>query len=130
MSAMARARGRMPVFACAALLFVFGACSERSLSPVRVTVQPTRDGHELQLVVAPGYRVNAVIAPALETDGTVIRFAGPLDPADSLYFAGATTAACPHRGMVRGVVRASVCASEEKVCRGVHADVAADCGDD
>ena len=120
-----------PAQTCAAalMLAVMGGCANGGDpdSPLRVAVQTTGGRSQLQLVALPGYRINASIPPSLETADTVIRFAGPLDPADSLYFAGAATAPCPSRGRVRGVVLASVCAANERVCRTARAKVSLRC---
>lgn len=87
--------------------------------PFRVEVEHDRPTARLRLVAAPGARINARLAPALElTDGTVLRFDAPQRTADSAYYADAPTTqgALPEEAH-RGVVRASVCPRDEQVCR-------------
>ena len=98
------------------VLAVIAAC--RSV-PFRVEAQSGGSARRLRLVAASGARINARLAPALELPGgTVLRFDSPQRTADSAYFADAPTmqGALPEEAH-RGVVRASVCPRDEKVCR-------------
>ena len=75
----------------------------------------------LTLVAAPGIRINARVKPALELpDGTVLRFDSPHQTPDSSYFTRPPTSsmAGAHR-RAEGTLRASVCETDELVCRSV-----------
>jgi hypothetical protein len=72
-----------------------------------------------RLVSAPGVQINARLKPALQLeDGTLLWFDSPHRTADTAYFTDAPTAeARLPAGVHRGTVRASVCATGEKLCR-------------
>ncbi len=73
----------------------------------------------LTLLPAPGARINARLAPALErADGTVLHFHGSGVTADSSYFTAPPTLEVA--GDPAGVIRASVCPAGEAVCRRVE----------
>jgi hypothetical protein len=107
--------------ACLALtLLVACAPSGARDAPVHVTVQTRGGVSMIDIAPAAGIHLNAAVAPAYEFSGRVIRFSGPLAPADSLYFASSAHAVCPARGKLTGVLQASVCAVGERVCRSVR----------
>lgn len=106
-----------------ALLLLAAAVACRSVPSVPFRLEAEHEGPAMRfrLIAAPGARINARLKPALElTDGIVLRFDSPHLSADSAYFSDAPTAGGPlpeeahRRG---GVLRASVCLSDEKVCR-------------
>jgi hypothetical protein len=99
-----------------ALVVTVAAC--RPAVPFRLALERGRVSR-LQLVGAPGARINARLKPALElADGTVLRFDSPHVTADSAYFLDAPTVDAPLRDTVhRGILRASVCSEGEQLCR-------------
>lgn len=100
-------------------VLVLGVVAACHSVPFRVEVEHGGPAGRLRLVAAPGARINARLKPALElTDGTVLRFDSPRLTADSAYYADAPTTegALPEEAH-RGVVRASVCPREERICR-------------
>ncbi len=105
------------------------ACaSTRETQLFAVTATRASDTASLVITPAAGVRLSAALPPAFESSQGVVRFTGRVDPADSLYFAAGVTAPCPARGVLRGVVRASLCASGEGVCRTVTAHASVRCG--
>jgi hypothetical protein len=86
--------------------------------PFRLTTSAAGADTRLTLLAAPGYKVNARLAPALELpDGTVLRF-DAARTADSAYFAEPAHALLAGRhAQVHGTLRASVCRQDELVCR-------------
>jgi hypothetical protein len=103
--------------------FLLACACARSPAPLmRVQRQPTATGTRLVLVGAPGARINARLAPALERrDGSLLRFSGDSLTPDSIYFT--TPPRLDVAGAVSGVIRASVCPEGEKVCRRVELTV-------
>jgi hypothetical protein len=94
------------------LALAVAACADRA-TPVRLV-----PGQRLRLESAPGVRINARLAPALElADGTVLRFSASHVTPDSSYFAEAPTAAAPAGDVRRGTLRVSVCAEAERLCQ-------------
>lgn len=98
----------------------------RSAQPIRLATAAGPGGQTLTLLAAPGFRINARLAPALELpNGQVIRFASSEVTADSSYFTAAPTAwlagdaASPH-----GRLRAGVCEKGSPVCRVVTVELA------
>lgn len=88
---------------------------------LRVVSEHSAEGTTLTLVAAPGVRINARVKPALELpDGTVLRFDSPHQAPDSSYFTRPPTSSMPgaHR-RAEGTLRASVCETDELVCRSV-----------
>ncbi len=104
-------------------LALLAACTSRPPvpGPLSVTTSPAGPDTRVTLVAAPGLKVNARLAPALElADGRVLRFDAAARTADSAYFAEPATALLPgRRTAVHGTLRASVCRDDEQVCRSV-----------
>jgi hypothetical protein len=92
-------------------------------APLHVTLAPDPDGQDTRvtLYAASHLKINARLAPALETSGgTVLRFAGDRLTPDSAYFAEPPSAVLPgHHDQVHGTLRASVCEVGQQVCRSV-----------
>ena len=88
-------------------------------APLRLAVERGGPLRRLSLVAAPGVRINARLKPSLELeDGTVLRFDSPLLTEEDAYFAEAPTLeTAPRSALHRGVVRASVCSTGERICR-------------
>jgi hypothetical protein len=109
---------RSPWRASALALALLACGGERPAAPFRVTASAAGADTRLTLHAAPGYKVNARLAPALELpDGTVLRF-DATRTADSSYFAEPAHALLPGRhAQVHGTLRASVCRLDELVCR-------------
>jgi hypothetical protein len=114
---IASRRGRATVLTAALL----SACTSAPASsgPLSLTTAAAGADTRVTLVAAPGLKVNARLAPALElADGTVLRFSNAHLTADSSYFAEPpTTLLRGRRGTVHGTLRASVCRENEQVCR-------------
>ena len=101
---------------------IAGACAPRTDTgaPLALRSESAGDATRLLLIPATGWKINALLAPALETGRGVIRFHGTRLTADSAYFAEPPSATVPGpRRVVSGILRASVCAPAERVCRGV-----------
>lgn len=80
--------------------------------------QRVPEGIRLVLRAAPGVRINAQAAPALEQPGAPVRrFTADSVTADSAYFT--TDPSLVVAGRPRGRVVASVCPAGEYVCRPV-----------
>ena len=96
-----------------------------SQRPLVLRTIPSGDSLRLELMAAPGWKINARLKPVLETRaGTLVRFDSPLLTPDSAYFAAAPVAVVAARAAsVRGTLRASVCAAGEAVCRVVVVEV-------
>ena len=109
---------RSPWRASALALAGLACGGERPAAPFRVTTTAAGADTRLTLIAAPGYKVNARLAPALELpDGTVLRF-DAARTADSSYFAEPVHALVAGRHVeVHGTLRASVCRQDELVCR-------------
>lgn len=106
----------------AVVALIAGGCAPRTgaRAPLALRSEPAGDATRLLLVPATGWKINARLAPALETDRGVIRFLGTSLTADSAYFAEPPSATVPGpRRVISGTLRASVCAPAERVCRGV-----------
>jgi hypothetical protein len=92
-------------------------------APLHVTLAPDADGQDTRvtLYAASHLKINARLAPALETSGgMVLRFTGDHLTPDSAYFAEPPSAVLPgHHDQVHGTLRASVCEEGEQVCRSV-----------
>jgi hypothetical protein len=101
----------------------FVGCGEaqETATPLHVTLAPEGADTRVTLHAAPAFRINAHIAPALELrNGTVVRFAGDRLTADSAYYAEPPSARLTGRhDQLHGILRASVCAEKERVCRSV-----------
>ena len=111
--------------ALAALML--GSCgrAEAPAGPLRLVAAPDGRDTRLSLVPAPGLRINARLAPALELrGGGIVRFeTGRVTP-DSAYFAEPPGARLPGRHRtVHGTLRASVCHIHEQVCRGLTLEI-------
>ncbi|HEX5387775.1 MAG TPA: hypothetical protein VFW66_13815 [Gemmatimonadales bacterium] len=96
--------------------------------PLAMQIEPRSEEMRLTLVAAPGYEINARLKPALELpEGKLLRFDTARLTPDSAYFAEPPAATLPgHRRVVRGTLRASVCAPGEQVCRSVALAVVAE----
>ena len=88
---------------------------------IRVALAPEGPDTRLTLLAPPDLRVNARLVPALELpDGSILRFDAGRLTADSAYFAEPPTARLAgRRDRIRGTLRASVCRTDEMVCRSV-----------
>jgi len=95
------------------------AQAQTNAQPLAVRAEPTDSATRLVLVAAPGWKINARVKPALELpSGAIVRFDAPQLTADSAYFAEPPTARILGRvATVRGMLKASVCAVGEQVCR-------------
>jgi hypothetical protein len=93
--------------------------------PLVIRTIPAGDSLRLELMAAPGWKINARLKPVLESrDGALIGFDSPLLTPDSAYFAAPPAAAVAGRpASVRGTLRASVCAAGAAVCRVVAIEV-------
>ncbi|MBA3670711.1 MAG: hypothetical protein H0W68_01640 [Gemmatimonadaceae bacterium] len=103
------------------------ACAAPRPDRPQVTLQAVNgpSGSALQLIAAPGVRINARLKPALElNDGRNIRFdASSLTP-DSAYFAEPPHADVPGaRTAAAGTLRVSVCAAAAAYCRTIEVPV-------
>lgn len=87
--------------------------------PFRLAVERGGALRRFSLIAAPGVRINARLKPSLELeDGTVLRFDSPHLTEEHAYFADAPTLeTAPESALHRGVVRASVCSTGERICR-------------
>lgn len=104
--------------ACGAALLLASACARPPAPLAIVRRERTTAGTRLTLIGAPGARINARLVPALERrDGSVLRFHGDDLTPDSSYFAAPPM--LDVTGDPAGIVRASVCAEGESVCRRV-----------
>jgi hypothetical protein len=106
----------------ALLLFFLGGalgCAAQPVDPVELRVEPGSAGTVIRLVPAPGWRINALLPPAFEQpDGSVIRLGASQVSADSAYYLMPPWAPLPDsRSLLRGTIRASVCAAGEQICR-------------
>ncbi len=99
------------------------ACISRPSAPgpLSLSTMPVGANTRVTLIAAPGLKVNARLAPALElADGSVLRFDAAARTADSAYFAEPASAlVAGRRTQVHGRLRASVCREDEQVCRSV-----------
>lgn len=112
-------RGRLiaPPVVIAALLLA--ACAPRPAPELTLIREPVGSAIRLRLLPAPGVRINALLAPALERpDRSIHRFDSPSRTPDSSYFTAPPEVVVV--GPTRGVVRASVCFDGEAVCRVVE----------
>jgi hypothetical protein len=101
----------------AALLL--GACGpSRADQPVRLHLDAGDGTPILSAVPVAGYRVNGRVPPALElATGQVIRLDSGQRSADSAYFVEPPWARLPEGVPLRGTLRASVCRTDEALCR-------------
>ncbi len=114
---------RWPVLAAVAVALVGSGCRQgtESAPVLQVVSEHSAGTTTLTLVAAPGIRINARVKPALELpDGTVLRFDSPDQTPDSSYFTRPPTTSLPgERRRAEGILRASVCQTDELVCRSV-----------
>lgn len=106
--------------ACAAYvtaLLLVSACARRPAPLISEHREPIASGTRLTLIPAPGARINARLVPALERKEGVLRFHGESYTADSNYFTSPPMLEVS--GDPSGLIRASVCAEGESVCRPV-----------
>ena len=105
-------------------LAVLACGGGRPDAPFRVTTSAAGADTRLTLITAPGYKVNARLAPALELpDGTVLRF-DAARTADWSYFAEpAHVLLAGRHAQVHGTLRASVCRQDELVCRSLTLEI-------
>jgi hypothetical protein len=103
----------------AAALLLLGACLREAADPLEVHLVSEAGRPAIRLVPAPGWRINALLPPALELpDGAVVRLHADHLSADSAYYTAPPTGTLPAGvGVSRGTLRASVCAVGEQVCR-------------
>lgn len=91
-----------------------------SVAPLPVRLVATSRGGQaiLTAVPAPGVRINAQVAPAIElSGGSVLRLPHGRMTSDSAYFAEPPWAVRPQSGPVRGILRISYCRTDEALCR-------------
>ncbi|HEY7681988.1 MAG TPA: hypothetical protein VH879_05050 [Gemmatimonadales bacterium] len=116
-----RCRG-WPGRALAALAIAVGLATACEAAPnpyIHLQRATSGAGIRLELVPAPGVRINARVKPVLErVDGSVLAFEGSDETADSSYFTGPLTLLVGRT--TTGIVRASVCPRGERVCRMVE----------
>jgi hypothetical protein len=100
-------------------------CAQEPAGPLRLETARVGADTRINLIAAPGYRINARLKPALELPGgRVIRLDSPYLTPDSAYFAEPPSALIPRRERtVGGRLRASVCDPGETVCRTVTLDL-------
>ena len=90
----------------------------RSDEPVRLHVGVRAGEPILSTIPAAGYRINGRVSPALElVTGQVIRLGSGRRSADSAYFVEPPWARVPNGPPLRGTLRASVCRTDEALCR-------------
>ncbi|HEY7505804.1 MAG TPA: hypothetical protein VH700_17020 [Gemmatimonadales bacterium] len=95
------------------------ACERHgSEEPVRPQLGMRAGEPILSAVPAAGYRINGRVSPALElTTGQVIRLDRGRRSVDSAYFDEPPWARVPESARLRGTLRASVCRTDEALCR-------------
>ena len=102
---------------------VLGSCASPGGTPALLRLRTAAAGPDtrLTLLAAPGFEINARLAPALELpNGTIVRFVSGRRTADSAYFAEPPSARLPGRhDQIHGMLRASVCRQDELVCHSV-----------
>ena len=111
------------------LLLARPALGCRAPPPAGATLRPTTapDGPDTRVTLhaGPHLKLNARLAPALETTGgTVLRFASGRLTSDSAYFAEPPSALLPGRhDDVHGTLHVSVCQDDQLVCRSVTVEL-------
>ena len=102
---------------------VLGSCAGPGGTPAILRLRTAAAGPDtrLTLLAAPGFEINARLAPALELpNGTIVRFVSGRRTADSAYFAEPPSARLPGRHeRIHGTLRGSVCRTDELVCRSI-----------
>jgi hypothetical protein len=95
------------------------ACGQhRSDEAVRLHVGVRAGEPILSAVPAAGYRINGRVSPALElATGQVIRLGNGRRSLDSAYFVEPPWTRVPEAPPLRGTLRASVCRTDEALCR-------------
>lgn len=109
-----------------ATALLVSACARPVPPPAELRVESAPIGADTRvtLVAGPDLKINARLKPALElADGTVLRFDSPRLTADSAYFAEPPVAIAAGRRRIRGMLRASVCRVDERVCRSVTLEI-------
>jgi hypothetical protein len=98
---------------------VLAGCAAEPMQPVQLRVEAGPARSRLVLVPSPGWRINARLPPAFESAASgVVRFHATEVSADSAYYLVPPTAVVPGgASRLRGILRASVCAIGEQVCR-------------
>ena len=98
---------------------LLAACGQqRSHEPVRLRVGVRAGESILSAVPAAGYRINGRVSPALESPtGQVILLNKGRRSPDSTYFVDPPWARVPKGTHFRGTLRASVCRTDEALCR-------------
>ena len=124
---MRRGRGARAAALAAFAALLLASCGpvEHQADPLRLVATPAGRDTRLSLVAAPGLRINARLVPALELrDGGILRFdTGRITP-DSAYFTEPpSTRLRGRRRAVHGTLRASVCHTDEQVCRGISLEI-------
>ncbi len=111
------------------LLMAGAALGCRAPTPAGATLHLTTapDGPDTRVTLhaGPHLKLNARLAPALETTGgTVLRFASGRLTSDSAYFAEPPSAVLPGRHEdVHGTLHVSVCQDDQLVCRSVTVEL-------
>lgn len=100
-----------------AALLVAAGCGHEPV-PVKLGVEPGAAVTRIWLEPAPGWKINALLPPAFEpVGGPPVRFTAPGRTADSAYYLEPPVALVPGGGPPRGILRVSLCAAGEQVCR-------------
>jgi hypothetical protein len=100
-----------------AALLVAAGCGHEPV-PVKLGVEPGATVTRIWLEPAPGWKINALLPPAFEpVGGPPVRFTAPGLTADSAYYLEPPVALIPGGGLPRGILRVSLCAAGEQVCR-------------
>ncbi|MBA3658625.1 MAG: hypothetical protein H0W67_03425 [Gemmatimonadales bacterium] len=106
-------------------LVAAGCARSSAPEPLRVAVATADGGTRLTLVAAPGLKINARLAPALELrDGGIVRFRSPQLTPDSAYFSAPPSAFVPGSDRrPHGRLRASVCDAGATVCHALVVEI-------
>jgi hypothetical protein len=101
-----------------------GAAQRHLLGP-RFPTAPDGPDTRVTLHAGPHLKLNARLAPALETTGgRVLRFTGGRLTPDSAYFAEPPSALLPGRhDDVHGTLHVSMCQDDQLVCRSVTVEL-------
>jgi hypothetical protein len=98
-------------------LLLLAGCSGAP-PPVALKADVGATATRLWLEAGPGWKINALLPPAFEpVGGPPVRFTARRLTPDSAYYAEPPVAFLPRRGAPSGILRASVCAAGEQICR-------------
>jgi hypothetical protein len=112
-------RARLSVPRTIVVILALTACTHSPPAEVQLIGGARRGQRTVEVRGTPGLRINARLAPAIESEGTVLRVTQGALTADSAYFTDAPwTVATIARGE-SVTVRASVCDDGARLCRTV-----------